>query len=66
MAQVEHIEFYHPKHIKSEELEVLRDRVKKFHFYQFASEEEFDEANKPQLLKLENNKYFKKFNLIAN
>lgn len=66
MAKVEHIEFYHPTHVNCTELEVMRDRIKSFHFYQFASEAEFDEANKPQLIKLEGNKYFKKFNLIAN
>jgi len=66
MSQVEHIEFYYPKTVKGDDLCVLRERIKNFHFYQCSSPEEFDIANKPQMIKLDNNIYYKKFNLIAN
>ncbi len=66
MQEITHIEFYHNKLISKKETEVLRDRVKNIHYYQAVSPEDFKQAMKPNMIKLDNNVYYKEFNLMAN
>lgn len=66
MDQITHIEFYHSKSISKSEVDVMRERVKNIHFYQIADHDALKEAMKPNRIKLDNNKYFKEFNLFAN
>jgi hypothetical protein len=64
--EITHVEFYHPPHIDKAEVAIMRERVKNIHYYQYADPEAFEQAMESNLIKLDNNKYFKKFNLFAN
>jgi hypothetical protein len=65
MSQITHIEIYYPETHKKE-AKFLKERFNNFFYFQFSSLEEFDMVNEPNTMKFTNNKYFKKFNLIAN
>ena len=64
--EITHVEFYSAPHVDKAEASVMRDRIKNIHYYQYADPEAFEQAMAPNLIKLDNNKYFKKFNLFAN
>lgn len=64
--ELTHIEFYYKPDTAKAEIEIMRERIKNIHFYQVADPESFREAMRTNLLTLENNKYFKRFNLFAN
>ncbi len=59
------IEVYASKNITDKEYSYMKERIKNIHYYQVFNEDEFNEALEPQKIKLDNNKYYKKFNLFA-
>ena len=63
--EVQRIEVYCNEKYKAEKA-FLNERLKNFHFFQLSSPYEFDMVNEPQVMKFDNNIYFKKFNLIKN
>lgn len=49
-----------------DEAHLLKERVKNFNYFQIVSPVEFQAVNAKNEIKIENNHYHKKFNIIAN